>query len=111
VGSATDNETDSNQLILPISIPLIASLIVIASGISPQHELIRWLSFIPFTSPITMLYRIPSGVPLWELLLSGGLLLLTFFLCVGFAAKIYRIGLLTYGKKITWRELMRWLKL
>ena len=111
VGSATDNETDSNQLILPISIPLIASLIVIASGISPQHELIRWLSFIPFTSPIAMLYRIPSGVPLWELLLSGGILLLTFLLCVKFAAKIYRIGLLLYGKKVTWRELMRWMRM
>ena len=111
VGSATDNETDSNQLVLPISIPLIATLIVIASGISPQHELIRWLSFIPFTSPIAMLYRIPSGVPLWELLLSGGLLLLTFLLCVWFAAKIYRIGLLTYGKKTSWREMMRWVKM
>lgn len=111
VGSATDNETDSNQLVLPISIPLVISLIVIVSGISPQHELIRWLSFIPFTAPITMLYRIPSGVPLWELLLSGGLLLITFLLCTAFAAKIYRIGLLTYGKKITWRELIRWIRM
>lgn len=111
VGSATDNETDSNQLVLPISIPLIISLIVIVSGISPQHELIRWLSFIPFTSPIAMLYRIPSGVPLWELLLSGGILLLTFLLCTAFAAKIYRIGLLTYGKKVSWRELMRWVRM
>ena len=58
-----------------------------------------------------MLYRIPSGVPLWELLLSGGILLLTFLLCVKFAAKIYRIGLLLYGKKVTWRELMRWMKM
>lgn len=111
VGSATDNETDSNQLVLPISIPLIISLIVIVSGISPQHELIRWLSFIPFTSPIAMLYRIPSGVPLWELLMSGGILLLTFLLCTAFAAKIYRIGLLTYGKKVSWRELMRWVRM
>lgn len=111
VGSATDNETDSNQLVLPISIPLVISLIVIVSGISPQHELIRWLSFIPFTSPIAMLYRIPSGVPLWELLLSGGLLILTFLLCTAFAAKIYRIGMLTYGKKVSWRELMRWVRM
>ena len=111
VGSATDNETDSNQLVLPISLPLVFTLIAITIGLSPQHELIRWLSFIPFTSPMAMLYRIPSGVPLWELFVSIGLLVATFFACVWFAAKIYRVGLLTYGRKVGWRELFRWLRL
>lgn len=111
IGSATDNETDSTQLILPISLPLVITIVVIFTGLSPQSGVIRWLSIIPFTSPIAMLYRIPSGVPLWELLVSCGVLVATFLGCVWFAAKIYRIGLLTYGKKVTWRELFRWLRL
>ena len=111
VGSATDNETDSSQLVLPISLPLVIAIIVIFMGLSPQSEVVRWLSFIPFTSPIAMLYRIPSGVPLWELLLSCGILVATFLGCVWFAAKVYRIGLLTYGKKVTWKELFRWLRM
>lgn len=109
IGSATDNETDSSQLVLPISLPLVLTLMVVIIGVSPQSELMRWLSIIPFTAPIAMLYRIPSGVPLWEVMLSCGLLFATFLLCVAFAAKIYRIGLLTYGKKVTWRDIFRWL--
>lgn len=110
VGSATDNETDSSQLVMPISLPLILSIIAISMQVSPQSPLMRCLSIIPFTSPIAMLYRIPSGVPLWEVILSIVLMVGTFVVCVWGAGKIYRIGLLTYGKKVTWRDLWKWVK-
>ena len=110
VGSATDNETDSAQLVLPISLPLIISLIVTTMQVSPDSALLRWLSVIPFTSPIAMMYRIPSGVPLWEVLLSVVLLVATFAFCVWIAGRVYRIGLLTYGKKVTWRDLAKWVR-
>lgn len=110
VGSTVDSESDSNQFVLPISLPLIISIVVICFGMSPQSELVWWLSMIPFTSPIAMLYRLPSGVPFWELLLSGVLLVGTFVLCVWFAARIFRVGLLTYGKKVTWKDLFMWVK-
>ena len=111
LGSATDNETDSNQLIMPVSLPLIITFIVIMMGLGPEHTVIRWLSIIPFTSPIAMLYRLPSGVPVWEFTLSTVLLVATFIGCVWFSAKIYRIGLLSYGKKVTWAELIRWVRI
>ena len=110
IGSTVDSESDSNQFVLPISLPLIISIIAISCGLSPQSDIIWWLSMIPFTSPIVMLYRLPSGVPLWELALSGTLMVGMFIVCVWFAARIYRIGLLTYGKKVTWKELFRWLR-
>ena len=110
VGSATDNETDSAQLVLPISLPLIISLIVTTMQVSPDSALLRWLSVIPFTSPIAMMYRIPSGVPLWEVLLSVVLLVATFAFCVWIAGRVYRIGLLTYGKKVTWKDLAKWVR-
>lgn len=110
IGSATDNETDSAQLVLPISLPLVLSIVIIAMEATPNSELIRWLSIIPFTSPIGMMYRIPSGVPLWEVVLSVVLLIGTFILCVWFAGKIYRVGLLNYGKKVSWNDLFKWIK-
>ena len=110
VGSATDNETDSAQLVLPISLPLILSIMIIAMEATPNSALIRWLSIIPFTAPIGMIYRIPSGVPLWEVMLSIVLMIGTFVLCVWFAGKVYRVGLLTYGKKVTWKDLFKWMK-
>ncbi|MBO4645328.1 MAG: ABC transporter permease [Bacteroidales bacterium] len=109
IGSTVDNETDSNQFVLPVSLPLILSLMVIVTGISPQSTLVRWLSLIPFTSPIAMLYRLPSRVPAWELGLSLLLLAATFVLCVWLSAKIYRVGLLNYGKKVTWKDLGKWI--
>lgn len=78
---------------------------------SAQSTLVKWLSIIPFTSPIAMLYRIPSGVPLWELILSIVLLVGTFVLCVWLSAKVYRTGLLMYGKKVTWKEIWRWVRM
>ncbi|MDR3048139.1 MAG: ABC transporter permease [Bacteroidales bacterium] len=111
IGSAVDNETDSNQFILPVSIPLlIVMMLSFTIANSPNAALARWLSFIPFTSPVAMLIRLPSGVSLWELLLSMALLILTFICCVWIAAKIYRTGILMYGKKVTYKELFKWLK-
>ena len=111
LGSATDSETDSNQFVLPVSLPLILTIMIISMEASAQSTLVKWLSIIPFTSPIAMLYRIPSGVPLWELLLSIALLVGTFILCVWLSAKIYRTGLLMYGKKVTWKEIWRWVRM
>ena len=111
LGSATDNETDSNQFVLPVSLPLILTIMIISMEASAQSTLVKWLSIIPFTSPIAMLYRIPSGVPVWELALSIALLVGTFVVCVWFSAKIYRTGLLMYGKKVTWKELWRWVRM
>jgi len=69
-----------------------------------------WMSMVPLTSPITMMIRLPFGIPLWEVFLSGGILVGTFFAVVGLAGKIYRVGILMYGKKVTWKELFKWLK-
>jgi ABC-2 type transport system permease protein len=111
VGSAADNETDSQQFTLPVTIPLILTIsLIFPISEAPNGALAWWLSMIPFTSPVAMLIRIPSGVPLWELLVSMALLLGSFFLIVWGAAKIYRTGILMYGKKITYRELWKWLR-
>ena len=111
VGSAADNETDSGQFTMPVTIPLLLTLVLIMPiADAPNGALAWWFSMIPLTSPVAMLVRLPSGVPLWELLTSMALLVLFFFFCVWFAAKIYRTGILMYGKKITFKELFKWLR-
>lgn len=111
VGSAVDNEADTQQLVMPITIPLIIAIMVMVSGLrSPDGPLVFWFSMIPFTSPIIMITRLPYGVPTWELLLSGALLIITFVLVTWFAAKIYRVGILLYGKKHTWKEMWKWMR-
>jgi ABC-2 type transport system permease protein len=111
VGSAVDTETDSQQFLLPITIPLILTIVLFAPITENTNgALAVWMSMIPLTSPIAMLMRLPSGVPLYELLISMSLCVLFFFFCIWFAAKIYRIGILMYGKKITWGDLWKWLK-
>ena len=111
IGSASDQETDSQQFIVPITIPLIVSFVLVQVVIdSPHGGLAYWLSMIPFTSPIIMIARIPFGVPLHELLLSMSLLIGGFLLTTWVAAKIYRVGILMYGKKISYKELWKWLK-
>ena len=110
VGSAVDNSTDSQQLVMPITLPLILAIIVMISGIkSPDGPLAFWFSMIPFTSPIVMLARIPFGVPAWQLITSGLLLIITFVIVTWLAAKIYRTGILLYGKKYTWAEMWKWI--
>ena len=110
-GSACDNETDSQQFTLPISAPMILSIIFATTiANAPNSSLSIWLSMIPFTSPIAMMLRIPYGVPYWQIGLSLAILVLTFILFTWFAAKIYRTGILMYGKKTSWKEIFKWLK-
>lgn len=111
IGAAVDNQTDSQQFLLPIIMPLILSVYVgFFTVINDPHGTIAVVfSMIPLTSPIVMLMRIPFGVPLWQIAISVGLLFASFFGVVWFAGKIYRIGILMYGKKPTWKELYRWL--
>ncbi|PKW29746.1 ABC transporter permease [Flavobacterium lindanitolerans] len=112
IGAAVDNETDSQQFLLPIILPLMLGVYVgFFSVLNDPHGTVATVfSFIPLTSPIVMLMRIPFGVPWWQIVVSLVLLFGTFFLVVWFASKIYRIGILMYGKKPTWKELYKWLK-
>ena len=111
IGSVSDQETDNQQFIVPITIPLIVSFVLVQVVIDTPHGgLAYWLSMIPFTSPIIMIARIPFGVPLHELLFSISLLIGGFLLTTWVAAKIYRVGILMYGKKISYKELWKWLK-
>jgi len=112
IGAAVDNETDTQQFMLPVLVPLILGVYVgFASVMSDPHGPIATIfSMIPFTSPIVMLMRIPFGVPWWEIVISLVLLLAMFLIIVWFAAKIYRVGILMYGKKPTYRELFKWMK-
>jgi ABC-2 type transport system permease protein len=111
IGAAVDNQTDSQQFLLPIIMPLVLSVYVgFFSVMNDPHGTAVVFSMIPLTSPIVMLMRIPFGVPLWQIAISVSLLFATFFSVVWFAAKIYRVGILMYGKKPTWKELYKWLK-
>jgi len=110
-GSAIDNQEDSQQFVLPLTIPVLFALYAgMYSAQNPDGPLAFWCSMFPLTSPIVMMVRIPFGVPLWELLVSYGLLVVTFLLVVKMAAKIYRTGILMYGKKVTYKELIKWLR-
>lgn len=110
-GSACDNETDSQQFTLPISIPLILAIVCsTAIANAPNSSLSIWLSMIPFTSPVAMMLRIPYGVPYWQIGVSIAILVLTFIVFTWLAAKIYRTGILMYGKKVSWKELIKWIK-
>lgn len=112
IGAAVDNQTDSQQFLLPIIMPLILSVYIgFFTVVNDPHGTIAVVfSMIPLTSPIVMLMRLPFGVPWWQIAISVSLLFATFFFVVWFAAKIYRVGILMYGKKPTWKELYRWLK-
>ena len=112
IGAAVDNETDTQQFMLPIILPLILAIYVgVFTVIEDPHGTISTVfSFIPFTSTVVMLMRIPFGVPLWQQLVSFLILMVTFVFIVWFAAKIYRVGILMHGKKPTYRELFKWLK-
>ena len=111
IGSAVENEADTQQLQMPVTIPLlIAFFIAFYAFKAPDSQIVFWGSMIPFTSPIVILARIPFGVPAWELALSILLLVLTFVVMAYISAKIYRIGILMYGKKTTFKDLYKWLK-
>lgn len=112
IGSAVDDQTDAQQFMFPVTIPLILSYVVSINVIingDPNGPLAFWLSMIPFTSPIAMVMRLPFGVPLWQVLLSGALLVAGFVGVTWIAARIYRVGILMYGKKVTYKELGKWM--
>ena len=110
IGSAVDNETETQQFMLPVTIPIILGLIVAMGTMqNPESSLSFWFSIIPLTSPIVMMARIPFDVPAWEIALSMGLMLITLAGAVWMAAKIYRTGILMYGKKTSWKEIWKWL--
>jgi len=111
IGSAVENEADTQQLQIPVTIPLLVGFFVAFYAFrAPESQLVWWFSMIPFTSPIVMLARLPFGVPTWELVLSIGLLVLTFVACAWASAKIYKVGVLMHGKKSTFKDLWKWLK-
>ena len=111
VGSAVDAEADTQQFILPVTIPLILSFILIQPIMdNPNGVLAFWLSIIPFTSPIIMMVRLPFGVNNWEILLSMTILICTFIITTWLAGRIYRIGILMYGKKTSYKELWKWIR-
>jgi ABC-2 type transport system permease protein len=111
LGSAIDQEADSQQFMLPVTAPMIIAITTAMNVIQdPNGPLAFWMSMIPLTSPISMMIRLPFGVPIWQIGLSALILVGTFFGVVALAGKIYRVGILMYGKKVTWKELYKWLK-
>ncbi len=110
IGSAVDNETETQQFMLPVTIPIIFALFVaMATMQNPESSLSFWFSLIPLTSPIVMVARIPFGVDAWEIALSMAIMLVTIFGCIWMAARIYRTGILMYGKKTSYKEIWKWL--
>jgi len=111
IGSAVDNETETQQFMLPITLPIVLALVVAMGTMqNPESSLAFWFSLIPLTSPIVMMARIPFGVPAWQIILSMALMLVTFIAFVWMAAKVYRTGILMYGKKSSWKEIWKWLR-
>jgi len=112
VGSAVDNESDTQQFMIPITLPLIFAFIIAANSLTnPGGDAIVWFSHIPFTSPVVMLVRVAAGnVEWWEILTSMIILIVTFLLTTKIASKIYRTGILMYGKKPSYKELFKWLR-
>ncbi|MCY4781377.1 ABC transporter permease [Sphingobacterium sp. UT-1RO-CII-1] len=112
VGSAVDSETEASQFTMPITMPLLLAYIL-SFGVlvnDPHGAVATWLSFIPLTSPIAMLVRIPFGVPTWQIVISVVLLIAGFLLTTWAASRIYRVGILMYGKKASLKELIKWFK-
>lgn len=110
-GAAMDSPSDSNTLSLIVMIPLFAAIyIAIHTMQDPSSSLSFWASIFPFTSPIIMMARLPFGVPVWEIALSVAVLIGTFILSIWIAARIYRVGILMYGKKVTLKELVKWFR-
>jgi len=111
IGSAVDNETETQQFMLPVTIPIILALMVAMGTMqNPESSLSFWCSLIPLTSPIVMVARLPFGVPYWQIAVSMALMIITFMAFVWMAAKIYRTGILMYGKKTSWKEMWKWLR-
>ena len=111
IGASVDTQQDAQQLTTPVTIPIILAFIVTTLVMNdPNSPVVVWFSMIPFTAPIVMMARIPSGIPAWEIATSLVLLYLTFIVMVWLAGKVYRVGIFMHGKKPTLKELYRWLK-
>ena len=111
VGASVDTAQDAQQLTTPITIPIILAFLILTMVMNdPNSPLVVWCSMIPFTSPIVMMGRIPSGIPAWEIALSIALLYATFIVMVWFAGKIYRVGIFMHGKKPSFKDLYKWMK-
>ena len=111
VGSAVDSESDTQQFMMPITMPLVISFIAAQYVMqNPEGPVAFWFSMIPFTSPVVMMVRMPFGVPIWEQVLSMAILVVTFLFMTWLAGKIYRTGILMYGKKVSYKELWKWLR-
>ena len=111
IGAAVDSDTDTQQFVFPIMIPILFAMYAAIYSIeNPDGPLAFWCSMIPFTSPVVMMVRLPFGVALWQKIVSIVVLVITFLITTWLAAKIYRTGILMYGKKVTWRELWKWIK-
>jgi ABC-2 type transport system permease protein len=111
IGSAVDNETETQQFMLPVTIPIILALMVAMGTMqNPESSLSFWCSLIPLTSPVVMVARLPFGVPLWQIGVSMIVMVITFISFVWMAAKVYRTGILMYGKKTSWKEMWKWLR-
>ena len=109
IGSAVDSEADSQQFMLPVTLPLIFSMMMISIVIQEPHGTMAfWLSMIPFTSPVIMMMRLPFDVPLWELVLSVSLLIAGFCGTTWMAGRIYRIGIFMHGTKVNYKTLAKW---
>ena len=110
IGSAVDNETETQQFMFPVMMPLLLGYVLSLSVVTndPYGNIAFWLSIIPFTSPIAMMVRLPYGVPDWQLALSMVLLVIGFIGTVWMASRIYRVGILMYGKKVSFREMIKW---
>ncbi len=111
IGSAVDSETDTQQFMFPVTLPMVIAIIVAQMAVvNPTSPAVMWCSFIPFTSPIVMMVRVAMGsAPAWQLMLSMALLIGTFIATTWLAGRIYRTGILMYGKKVSWKELGKWL--
>jgi len=111
IGAVVDSETDTQQFMLPVTIPLIIGIFVMINAfMNPSGKIAVWFSIIPLTSPIVMMARIPFDVPLIEIVVSMAVLVLTFLAAIWVAAKIYRTGILMYGKKVSYKEIWKWLR-
>jgi ABC-2 type transport system permease protein len=110
IGSAVDSESDTQQFMLPVTLPLFLGFIVANIAVyDPDGKIALWFSMIPFTSPVVMMARIPFGVPIGQIWISAVLLIIGFIFTTWFAARIYRTGILMYGKKVNYRELWKWI--
>lgn len=111
IGSAVDSETDTQQFMFPVTVPMIIAIIIAQMAVyNPESPAVLWCSLIPFTSPIVMMVRVAMGsAPIWQLLLSMTLLIATFIFTTWLAGRIYRTGILMYGKKVSWKEMGKWL--